>query len=168
MTEDNDNGVATGWHPGRLSSMGREQARQLGLRRANDGLSVIFTSDLGRALETVEIAFPEGTVPVLHDWRLRECNYGAESGSPVSELRREDHIDKPYPSGESWRTAVTRVGGFLRDLGPWTGRHVLVVGHTATRFAFDHLLNAIPLEDLLAVPFSWQEGWEYEVNLADT
>lgn len=64
MTEDNvDNGVATGWHPGRLSSMGREQARQLGLRRANDGLSVIFTSGLGRALETVEIAFPEATSP---------------------------------------------------------------------------------------------------------
>jgi 2,3-bisphosphoglycerate-dependent phosphoglycerate mutase len=73
---------------------------------------VIFTSDLGRALETVEIAFSEATVPVLHDWRLRECSYGGENGSPASELRREDHIDKPYPSGESWRTAVTRVGGF--------------------------------------------------------
>lgn len=161
-TEDNEKGIASGWNPGRLSATGREQARLLGERRSNDGFSVIFTSDLPRAVETVDVAFGSSNIPVLHDWRLRECNYGDRNGSPSSELRRDEHLDTPYPGGESWRAAITRVGGFLQSLGPWGGRRVLVVGHTATKFAFDHFLNGVPLEDLLVTPFLWQEGWEYE------
>jgi 2,3-bisphosphoglycerate-dependent phosphoglycerate mutase len=56
-TEDNEAGLATGWRPGRLSATGREQARLLGERRRDDGIAAVFTSDLGRASETVGIAF---------------------------------------------------------------------------------------------------------------
>ncbi|MGZ5290321.1 MAG: histidine phosphatase family protein [Actinomycetota bacterium] len=165
-SEDNERGLATGWKPGHLSAAGREQARELGLRRADDGISVIFTSDLSRALETVGIAFGESRTPVLHDWRLRECNYGAMNGSPAAELRRREHLAVPYPTGESWRGAVARVARFLDDLGStWFGDRVLVVGHTATWFALEHHLHDAPLEDLLDGPFSWQAGWEYRVTL---
>lgn len=163
---DNERGLATGWRPGHLSATGREQARELGLRRADDGISAIFTSDLSRALQTVGIAFGESRIPVLHDWRLRECNYGAMNGSPVAELRRREHLDVAYPSGESWRAAVTRVDRFLNDLSAtWFGDRVLVVGHTATWFALEHRLEGVPLEELLDVPFSWQPGWEYRITL---
>jgi broad specificity phosphatase PhoE len=84
------------------------------------------------------------------------------NGSPSSELRRDEHVDTPYPAGESWRAAITRVGGFLQNLGPWSGTRVLVVGHIATKFAFDHFLNDVPIEELLSTPFIWQEGWKYE------
>ena len=161
-TEDNEKGIATGWNPGSLSATGREQARLLGERRSNDGFSVIFTSDLPRAVETVDVAFGSSNIPVLHDWRLRECNYGDLNGSPSSELRRDEHVDTAYPAGESWRAAITRVGGFLQNLGPWSGTRVLVVGHIATKFAFDHFLNDVPLEEFFSTPFIWQQGWEYE------
>jgi 2,3-bisphosphoglycerate-dependent phosphoglycerate mutase len=85
-TEDNEQGRATGWLPGRLSGQGREQARQLGRRRTDDGVSAVFVSDLARAAETAEIAFAGSPIPVLHDWRLRECDYGALSGGPAGEL----------------------------------------------------------------------------------
>jgi 2,3-bisphosphoglycerate-dependent phosphoglycerate mutase len=160
-TEDNENGIATGWNAGRLSFAGRKQATQLGARRRDDGLSAIFTSDLERALETVRIAFDAIDVPVLHDWRLRECNYGLMNGTSVTELRRVDHIDAPYPSGETWREAITRVGGFLQDLERWNDRRVLVIGHTATRWALDHFVDGRPIEELVSAPFSWREGWEY-------
>ena len=161
-TEDNETGQATGWLPGRLSAAGREQARELGIRRADDGLDTVFTSDLGRALETVEIAFCDSGISLLHDWRLRECDYGALNGGPAVDLDRPAHIDVPYPSGESWRGAIARVGRFLHDLEPrWADRRVLVIGHTATRWAFDYLIDGVPIEDLVAAPFSWQEGWEY-------
>src|SRR6476660_8815172 len=88
MTEDNEAGKATGWLPGRLSNLGREQARDLGRRRTNDGLAAIFSSDLRRAVETVETAFPDPTIPVLYDWRLRECDYGIRNGNPVETLER--------------------------------------------------------------------------------
>jgi broad specificity phosphatase PhoE len=54
---DNEFGIATGWNEGELSETGREQARQLGERRRDDGIDVVFTSDLRRAVETAEIAF---------------------------------------------------------------------------------------------------------------
>jgi 2,3-bisphosphoglycerate-dependent phosphoglycerate mutase len=56
-TEDNEAGRATGWLPGRLSGQGREQAADLGQRRADDGIAAVFCSDLRRAVETAEIAF---------------------------------------------------------------------------------------------------------------
>ena len=73
-SEDNEAGRATGWLPGRLSSSGHRHARQLGERRRNDGIDAVFTSDLRRAVETAELAFAETSIPVLHDWRLRECD----------------------------------------------------------------------------------------------
>ena len=71
----------------------------------------------------------------------------------------------PYPSGESWTEAIARVGRFLHDLEPrWADRRVLVIGHTATRWAFDHLIDGVPIEDLVSEPFTWQEGWEYRLS----
>jgi hypothetical protein len=56
-TGDNESGRATGGCPAGFSGQGREQARQLGRRRADDGISAVVTSDLARAVETVSIAF---------------------------------------------------------------------------------------------------------------
>jgi 2,3-bisphosphoglycerate-dependent phosphoglycerate mutase len=164
LTEDNERGVATGWLPGQLSERGREKAAELGLRRRDDGLAAVFSSDLARAAETASIAFGGSAVPVLLDWRLRECDYGERNGMPVAEMRahRTAHLDEPYPSGESWRQAVSRVDRFLGDLPlRWSGCRVLIIGHTATRWGLDHLIGGIPLEDLIAADFAWQEGWEY-------
>src|SRR5215472_8759123 len=85
-TEDNEQGRATGWLPGRLSARGRRQARELGLRRRDDGIAAVFSSDLRRAAETASLAFEDSAVPVLLDWRLRECDYGQRNGMPVAEL----------------------------------------------------------------------------------
>jgi broad specificity phosphatase PhoE len=125
----------------------------------------VFCSDLGRAVETAEIAFGGLPLPVLHDWRLRECDYGEGNGMPVGELRRGRHLDEPYPGGESWRQAVARVGRLLDDLPlRWSGRRVLVLGHTATRWALDVRLAGADLEQLVDAPFDWQEGWEYTLS----
>lgn len=163
-TVDNEQGRATGWQPGQLSERGRAQARELGQRRADDGIAAVFTSDLARATETASAAFGGSAVPVLQDWRLRECDYGRRNGMPVTELHagRREHLDRPYPGGESWRGAVTRVGRFLADLPlRWSGQRVLVIGHTATRWGLEHYLRDARLEDLADGGFAWQAGWEY-------
>lgn len=106
-------------------------------------------------------------MPVLLDWRLRECDYGTRNGMPAAELHaaRADHLDSPYPHGESWRQAVTRVGRFLDDLAlRWEGRRVLVIGHIATRWAFEHLVHGMALESLAHEDFRWQDGWEYRIG----
>lgn len=166
-TEDNEAGTATGWLPGRLSELGRDQAAELGRRRRDDGIDVVFSSDLRRARETVEIAFSGSSTPVLLDWRLRECDYGELNGArrDLVLADRVAHLNAPYPGGESWRQAVARVGSTLGDLvSRWNGARVLVVGHSATPLALDHLLRHDPLEELLAADSDWQPGWEYELG----
>lgn len=166
-SEDNERGIATGWGGSRLSERGRVLAAELGVRRRDDGIVAVFTSDLERAVETARIAFDGSATPILHDWRLRECDYGERNGFPAAELHRDmrRYLDEPYPGGESWRQAVHRVGRFLNDLKlRWEDPRVLVIGHVATRWAFDHLLDGVPLEDLMEADFAWREGWEYRVG----
>jgi hypothetical protein len=105
----------------------------LGHRRRADGIDALFVSDLWRAVETAQIAFAGCAVPMLLDWRLRECDYGQLNGAPSAVVHdRAAYLDTPYPGGESWRDAVTRVGRVLPDLATrWDGRRVLVIGHVA-------------------------------------
>ena len=166
-TVDNEQGRATGWRPGQLSADGQQQAQRLGRRRRGDRITAVFSSDLARAAQTASIAFAGTTVPVLHDWRLRECDYGQRTGMTVAELHasRLEHLDRPYPGGESWRQAVTRVGRFLGDLPlRWNGQRILVIGHVATRWGLDHYLSGVPLEELIEQDFGWQEGWQYQLS----
>ncbi|OKI56040.1 histidine phosphatase family protein [Micromonospora sp. CB01531] len=168
-SEDNDRGLATGWLPGRLSGKGRALAAELGRRRRDDGIDAVFASDLHRAAETAAIAFSGTPIPVLHDWRLRECDYGERNGMPAAKLHehRDRYLDEPYPSGESWRQAVHRVRRFLDDLPlRWAGRRVLVIGHVATRWGLDHWIDGVRLEDLIDADFAWREGWEYRLDEA--
>jgi 2,3-bisphosphoglycerate-dependent phosphoglycerate mutase len=112
----------------------------------------VFSSDLARAAETASVAFAGPAIPVLHDWRLRECDYGQRNGMPAAELHagRREHLDQAYPGGENWQQAITRVGRFLGDLPlRWNGQRILVIGHVATRWGLDHFLGGVPLEDLI-------------------
>jgi len=166
-TEDNEAGRATGWLPGKLSARGLGEARELGERRAADGIAAVFCSDLARAVETATIAFGHTSIPVLHDWRLRECDYGERNGMPAAHMHahRREHLDIPYPGGESWRQAVARAGRFLVDLPlRGDGQRIIVIGHVATRWGLDHYIARRPLEDLVAEDFAWRPGWEYRLG----
>jgi broad specificity phosphatase PhoE len=164
ITTDNEAGLATGWLDGRLSEHGRVLATELGRRRRYDGIAAVFASDLGRAVETVERAFGGSGIPVYLDARLREVDYGAWGGMPVSRLEgeRARRIRRPFPDGESYQQVADRVAGFLEELAhDWDGARVLLVGHTATRWALDHLLADADLAAAVVAPFDWQEGWSY-------
>jgi broad specificity phosphatase PhoE len=166
-SEDNERGIATGWLGGRLSAAGRGQAVELGARRRADGIDVVFASDLQRAVETAEIAFGRSAIPVLLDWRLRECDYGRLNGAPRARLdaERRARIDRAFPGGESWRGAAARVHGFLEELATThAGMRVLLIGHVATRWALDHHVGGVPLEVLVAEEFAWRPGWEYSLG----
>ncbi len=109
-SEDNDYGIATGWLLGRLSERGRQLASELGKRRRNDRLTAVFTSDLYRAVENTEIAFADSGLPIFHDWRLRECDYGDLNGHPASRVlaQRQDRTTTPYPGGEKLGTGPAK------------------------------------------------------------
>ena len=161
---DNEAGIATGWLPGRLSALGREQAAELGERHRGTPVGAVFVSDLVRAVETADIAFGSTGIPIHQDARLRECNYGLLNGMPVARLaaERARRIDEPFPEGQSYRQVVDQTREFLRDLAKgWDGSLVVIVAHSANRWALQHLLNGAALEDLVVAPFAWQPGWRF-------
>jgi 2,3-bisphosphoglycerate-dependent phosphoglycerate mutase len=107
-------------------------------------------------------------IPILYDWRLRECDFGARNGSPVAELclDRMDYLDLPYPGGESYRQAVQRVAGFLADLPTrWAGQRVMLIGHVATQRALEHVITRLTVQELVGADFEWRaEGWQYRLG----
>jgi broad specificity phosphatase PhoE len=150
-----------------LSPRGRELAAALGERRRNDGIAAVLASDRRRAFETAEIAFRETKIPIFLDWRLRECDYGDLTGGPAERVGAEvkSRISRPFPGGESYRDVVARMARFLDDLFlRWDDKRLGVIGHAATRWAIQHLVDGERLEDVVGAPFEWQEGWEYAVN----
>ncbi|MFG3442839.1 histidine phosphatase family protein [Nonomuraea sp. NPDC047897] len=170
ITVDNEAGIATGWLPGELSRAGREAAAELGARRRD--VDVVYASDLRRAVQTAEIAFGGGR-EVRLDARLRECGYGVYDGRPVrevAELRRR-HIDRPWPGGQSYREVVAATEAFLEEVlrAEWQGCSVLVIAHSANRWALQYLLDGVPLEELVGgavrvaagvgVPAGVKAGW---------
>jgi broad specificity phosphatase PhoE len=165
-TVDNERGIATGWLPGELSATGRDFALELGRRWRDTELAAVYTSDLRRAVQTAEIAFADRNVPVISDTRLRECNYGQLNGMPVARLEAErgQHLDIPYPGGQSYRQVVDQMRSFLREVAP---RHqnqtILLIAHSANRWALQCLLEGQKLEALVGAAFEWQPGWRFTV-----
>lgn len=168
LSEDNERGIATGWLPGRLCDRGRANAAEMGRRRGDDGIAAVFTSDLRRAAQTAEIAFSGNGIPILYDWRLRECDFGARNGSPAAEIKKDrlDYCQHPYPGGDGHEQAIARVAGFLADLpSRWSGRRVMLIGHLATYRGLEHVTRGSTVWELVAATFEWQaEGWEYRLR----
>ena len=163
---DNETSLASGWFDVALSPTGEEQARMLGARRRDDHLAVVFCSDLSRSFRTAEIAFGDRSLPIVRDARLRECHYGDLTRRPSSEIeqRRVRHLVEPFPNGESYQQVVDRVSAWLDEAMRYDAGSVLVIGHRATFYAFEHLLNRVSLHEAVTSPWQWQPGWTYHLG----
>ena len=79
---------------------------------------------------------------------------------------RSRRVYEPFPGGESYSQVVVRVQSVLHDLPPrFESRRILVIGHTATKWALDHLHEGTPLPDLVEGSFRWQPGWRYRLEI---
>ncbi|OCT12680.1 phosphoglycerate kinase [Paenibacillus pectinilyticus] len=77
-----------------LTDEGREQARLLGLRLADENWDGIICSDLKRASETAQIISALSGIPLLaSDKRLRERKYGLAEGTTVTEREERWGVD---------------------------------------------------------------------------
>jgi broad specificity phosphatase PhoE len=167
ISVDNERGIATGWNDGELSEEGERLAADLGARHRAAPPSAVYTSDLGRAVRTAEIAFGATGISIVQDRRLRECDYGELTGMSVDRLdtERAARLEVPFPGGESYRDVVARMEGFLSEVRPaHPGERVVVIGHSATRWALAALLGGVPLEVSVVAPFAWQPGWRYTLD----
>jgi len=166
-TEDNERGVSSGWFDAELSELGRRQAIKLAPSLRHRRFDVIFCSDLRRATDTAKLIFGN-RVRIVQDKRLRECNYGdltKEETSRIDELM-PDHIDRPFPNGESYKDVERRIRSFLIDVhDEYHGKHVAIVAHRAPQLALDVLLKGKTWKQAIQEDWrnkkEWQPGWKY-------
>ena len=164
-TFDNEAHLSSGWNDVALSPLGERQSREMGERYKDDHFDAIFCSDLSRSYRSAEIAFGD-RFPIVKDKRLRECDYGdlTQKPSEIIDGEKLGRISVPFPHGESYTETTARMKSFLDDLRrDYDGKRVMVIGHRATQYGLEHLLNGVPLEKLVTTHFKWQPGWGYEV-----
>ncbi len=165
---DNENGLASGHNDVALSSLGVEQARELGLRYQETPLSAIYCSDLQRSYKTAEIAFAGRNIPVIRDPRLRECDYGEMTQADAGEIKkiRLQHVFSAFPGGESYEQACGRMKEFLNDVirQREDDEVFMVIGHRATQYGLEHNLKGVPISEAVGAPWTWQPGWQYEIK----
>jgi broad specificity phosphatase PhoE len=165
-TFDNEAHLASGWNEVELSPLGEQQSRELGERYANDHFDAIFCSDLSRSWRTAEIAFGDKFL-IVKDARLKECNYGDLTQHPESEVKpqKPNFIEKPFPNGESYTHTNARMKSFLEDLlKNYDGKRIMIIGHRATQYGLNSLINGTSLAETIPAPWKWQPGWEYKLE----
>ena len=168
-TTDNAEKLCSGWKEAMLNRIGIEQAENLGntIRKNKIQFDVLFTSDLQRAIDSSNIAFPEYNKTT--DKRLRECNYGDLDGQHKSLVIYEEHIENPFPSGESLKQVENRVREFLEEIKQnYSGKTIGIVAHRAPQLALEVITKNITWEEAIKNDWrktgAWKPGWEYIIK----
>ncbi len=126
-----------------LSDEGRRQAAHLAARLADDQVTAIYCSPLGRTVETAAIlARPHNLTPVHRDG-LREISHGHWEGLSRKDVERRfgeeytaweaDPFTFAPEGGESGISVLARALPVIREIVVrHVGQNVLVVSHKAT------------------------------------
>ncbi len=166
-TYDNATEKCSGWKQVELNDLGKEQAKKLGETIKDIKFDVIFTSDLVRAIDSSNIIWPN--YEKIQDARLRECNYGDYDGESKNLVVYEEHIDEPFPNGESLKDVEKRIINFIEDIKKnYSGKTVAIVAHRAPQLALEVLTKKISWEEANENDWrktkNWQPGWEYIIK----
>jgi broad specificity phosphatase PhoE len=110
------------------------------------------------------MAFGDRGIMIIKDERLRECNYGDLTKHPSSEVEpvKAEHIEIPFPNGESYEQTGERMKNFLVDLlKNYDGKKVMIIGHRATQYGLERWIKNISTKEVVTAPWKWQPGWTY-------
>lgn len=169
-TTDNEQDLATGWLPGELSVVGKQQAKDLGGMVADKHFDVVFCSDLQRAIDSAKLGFGD-KYEIIQDKRLRECNYGDMNGESAAGFkeRMEYYINTAFPNGESYKDVEARIASFIDFLRDnYDGKHIAIVAHQGPQLALDVLLRDRTWQQAIDEDWrkikAWQPGWDYLVQ----
>ena len=165
-TYDNASKKCSGWKQVELNELGKEQAINLG-KNTPYKFDILFTSDLIRAITTASLAFPK--YDSIQDNRLRECNYGDYDGGDKKLVVYEEHIDIPFPNGESLKDVENRVRDFLKYIDSnYPDKTIGIIAHRAPQLALEVITKGITWEEAIKNDWrkkgDWQPGWQYTLK----
>ncbi len=136
----NVTGRQQGHLDGELSELGVAQAQAVARGLGDDHFDALYSSDLGRAVQTAEVLGAQLGLEVVTDERLRERHLGCLQGMVMADFEREqpdlyarlrsDDPDFALPGGESAREVYDRSIACMNDLvRRHLGERLLVVAH---------------------------------------
>lgn len=81
----------------------------------------------------------------------------------------EEHIDVPFPNGESLKEVEKRIRSFIDDiLKNYKGKTIGIVAHRAPQFAFEVITKNISFEEANKNDWmktgDWKPGWKYDID----
>jgi len=145
-TTANKNKILQGQLEGILSELGIEQAKKVALRLKDEKIDIIYTSDLGRALDTTkEIAEYHKNTPVKIDKRLRERFLGEQQGKLIP--KGWNWVDFP-DDVETDIELTKRAKEFLDEIyEKHKNQTVLLSTHGGIKLAFLTIIHNRPISD---------------------
>lgn len=167
-TTDNEEHKSTGQNPGVLSNLGINQSKELRNKIKLDEIDLVICSDLQRAIDSANLTF-ENSKKIIQDARIRECNYGDLNGQDSSLVLDEEHIEIPFPNGESMKDVERRLRDFCRYLlDNYDNKTIALVAHKAPQLALDVITKNITWKQAIEQDWrktkKWQPGWIYEIK----
>lgn len=167
-TTDNIEHKSTGWLHGKLSEKGIEQSIKLGKQINLNEIDIVISSDLKRAIDSANYIFKDSKL-ILHDKRIRECNYGDLNGEDTSLIKYEEHIDSKFPNGESLIDVESRLRNFCEYLlENYDENTIALVSHRAPQLALEVITKNISWKNAIDNDWrktkNWQPGWIYEIK----
>jgi len=168
-TTDNETKKASGWNEVKLSEKGISQAKSLCETIKNEHFDIIFCSDLERAVQSANINFANRDIKIIKDNRLRECNYGDFNGKDNKLVVYNEHIEIPFPNGESLKDVENRMRDFCKYLREsYDNKKIAIVAHRAPQLVLDVITKNKTWEKAIEEDWrntkSWQAGWEYVIE----
>ena len=166
-TTDNEEHKSTGQNQGVLSELGIRQSKELRDKINLDEIDVVFCSDLQRAIDSANLTF-ESSKEIIIDERLRECNYGDLNGKDSSLVLDEEHIEIPFPNGESMIDVEKRIRSFCEFLlENYNNKTIAIVAHKAPQLALEVITKNLTWDQAIEQDWrknkKWQPGWRYVI-----
>lgn len=156
-TEWNIANIRQGHLDSPLTEDGLAQAKALARRLMRERFSALYSSDLGRAMQTARIIAEATGHEIVSDPRLRERHLGIFQGLSSDEIK-EKHPeeyklhrslgpDYVIPSGESFRQQVARNLAYLNEIAAkHLGETIVVITHGGVLSGLFRHTFSIPFE----------------------
>lgn len=126
-----------------LTFQGIEQAKDLSESMLNHNIDYIYSSDLGRAIQTANIVGEKLGIDVTTTPDLREMGFGEWEGLLIDQIKN-DYADiyktwrnEPHnvdiPGGETLHLIKERTDKFISELNSkYDNKHIVLVTHSVT------------------------------------
>lgn len=178
-TQDNCEGVFSGWRDVPLNAKGIRDAKIVALRLKNKKFTLAYQSDLIRSQQTLAqvLKFHKG-VRVITDKRIKERNYGtlqSKTHLDIVEKKGIEQYDKWHrgyenrpPQGESLKDVEVRVLKFIRDMLDTIREeeiNVAVSAHGNSMRAFRRYFEKLSIKEMCNVYNDYESVHEYVIEV---